>query len=84
MDIVRPYLSRCEQEEKKISFKIMQKLAEACNISLEALFLAVTDVPRELNKTEKELYCTLRAILRMRIISKTEKERLADVLPKVA
>jgi transcriptional regulator with XRE-family HTH domain len=84
MGIVRPYLSRCEQEEKKLSFKIMQKLADAYNISIEALFLAVTDVPQELTEEERELYSTLRSILRMRIISKTERERLTVGLCKVA
>jgi transcriptional regulator with XRE-family HTH domain len=84
MGIVRPYLSRCEQGDKQLSFKVMQKLADACDISLESLFLAVTDVPKELNRSEKELYRTLRAILRMRIILKTEKVRLANMFQEVA
>jgi transcriptional regulator with XRE-family HTH domain len=84
MGIVRPYLSRCEQSDKQLSYKIMKKLANACDVSVESLFLAVTEAPKELNDEEKELYSTLRSILRMRIISKTEKTRLAAGLRKVA
>jgi transcriptional regulator with XRE-family HTH domain len=84
MGVARPYLSRCEQSDKPLSFKVMQKLADACNISLESLFLAFTDVPKELNKQEREIYGKLRSILRMRLILKVEEARLLDELQKIA
>ena len=82
--IVRTSLSKYEQGRIPVSFKAMQRVADACNISIESLFLAVTDAPRELTKKEKELYQTLRAIMRMRLISKMEKARLESALAKVA
>jgi transcriptional regulator with XRE-family HTH domain len=82
--IVRSSLSKYEQGRTPVPFKAMQKVAKACNISIESLFLAVTDVPKELNKEEKALYQTLRLIMRMRLISKAEKKRLASTLTKVA
>jgi len=82
--IVRSSLSKYEQGRIPLSFKTMKKMADACNVSIESLFLAVTDVPKELNKNEKELYQALRSVMRMRLIAKTEKERLSLLLSKVA
>jgi transcriptional regulator with XRE-family HTH domain len=82
--IVRSSLSKYEQGRTPLSFKTMKKMADACNVSIESLFLAVTDVPKELHKEEKALYQTLRLIMRMRLISKAEKNRLANMLAKVA